>query len=343
MAPETRFGLCAGRDTMETSPQMKPMTLLVVGNPAAPHLKLLDRLPDDTHVVVGKEPEIFEKSAAKADVLLNSNSSRDQVRAVWLMAPKLRWIHSLSAGVENLMFPELIASQIPLTNSRGVFARSLGEFVLGAALYFDKDFERMKRQQRGGRWEIFDVEELHGKTMGILGYGSIGRACAHLAHAFGMKVLALRRKPQQSDGDRLIDRVYPPEQMRELMSASDFVVVAAPLTETTRGMVGDAEIRAMKSTAIFINVGRGPVVNEPALIAALREKRIRGAALDVFDQEPLPDGHPFYSLENVLLSPHCADHTPGWIEGAVEFFLDNFDRFRNGKPLENIVDKQAGY
>jgi phosphoglycerate dehydrogenase-like enzyme len=241
------------------------------------------------------------------------------------------------------MFPELIASEIPLSNSRGVFARSLGEFVLGAALYFDKDFERMKRQQRAGRWEIFDVEELYGKTMGIVGYGSIGRACARLAHAFGMKVLALRRNPQHSDGDRLIDRVYPPEQLNDLMSASDFVVVAAPLTDATRGMVGDAAIRAMKASAIFMNVGRGPVVDEAALIDALRNGRIRGAALDVFEHEPLPDGHPFYGMENVLLSPHCADHTPGWIEGAVEFFLDNFDRFRNGKPLENVVDKHAGY
>jgi phosphoglycerate dehydrogenase-like enzyme len=304
---------------------------------------VLDRLPSDVRIVAGKDPEVFTGAASEADVLLNSNSPRDQLRAVWLMAPKLRWVHSLSAGVENLLFPELISSPVPLTNSRGVFSRSLGEFVLGAALYFDKDFERMKRQQREGRWEIFDVEELHGKTMGIVGYGSIGRACARLARAFGMKVLALRRKPDESDGDPLIDEVYPPAQMAEMMGLSDFVVVAAPLTPATRHMVGAAQIGAMKPSAIFINVGRGPVVDEPALIEALQEKRIRGAALDVFEQEPLPPGHPFYSMEHVLLSPHCADHTPGWIEGAVEFFLTNVERFRRGDPLENIVDKHAGY
>ena len=322
---------------------MKPLTLLVVGNPAAPHLRLLDRLPSETRIVAGKEPEIFASAAAEADVLLNSNSPIDKVRTVWLKAPKLQWMHSLSAGVENSLFPELISSSVPLTNSRGVFARSLGEFMIGAALYFDKDFPRMQRQQREGRWEAFDVEELYGKTMGIVGYGSIGRASAKLAHAFGMKVLALRRNPEQSEGDPLIDRAYGPGQLRELMAQSDFVVVAAPLTPATRGMVGDGEIRAMKPSAIFINVGRGPVVDEQALIGALREKRIRGAGLDVFEKEPLPEGHPFYSMDNVLLSPHCADHTPGWIEGAVEFFLENFERFRKGEPLQNVVDKHAGY
>ena len=215
--------------------------------------------------------------------------------------------------------------------------------MIGAALFFNKNFPRMRRQQREGWWEAFDVEELYGKTMGIVGYGSIGRESAKLARAFGMKVVALRRKPEQSKGDPLIDRTYPPGQLRELMAESDFVVLAAPLTPATRGMVGDGEIRAMKPSAVLINVGRGPVLNEPALIEALSEKRIRGAGLDVFEKEPLPDGHPFYSMDNVLLSPHCADHTPGWIEGAVEFFLANFERFRKGEPLENVVDKRAGY
>jgi phosphoglycerate dehydrogenase-like enzyme len=322
---------------------MKSLTLLVVGNPAASHLKLLDRLPSETHVVVGQEPEIFANAAATADVLLNASAPLETVRSVFSMAPRLRWVHSLSAGVENSLFPELMTRDIPLTNGRGVFARSLGEFVIGAALYFDKYFERMKRQQREGRWEVFDVEELHGKTMGIVGYGAIGRACARLAHAFGMKVLALRRRPEQADGHDLVDRVYTPGHLLELLAKSDFVVVAAPLTADSRGLIGEAAFGAMKPSAVLINVGRGPVVNEAALVDALRTKRIRGAALDVFDEEPLPEGHPLYSLENVLLSPHSADHTPGWIEGAVEFFLENFERFRKGEPLRNVVDKRAGY
>jgi phosphoglycerate dehydrogenase-like enzyme len=322
---------------------MKPLTLLVVGNPAASYLKLLDRLPEDTRISIGRDQQIFADAAPEADVLLNANSPLETVRSVWNMAPRVRWVHSLSAGVENSIFPELMASDVPLTNSRGVFARSLAEFVMGAMLYFDKEFERMKRQQREGRWEVFDVEELHGKTMGIVGYGAIGRACSRLAHAFGMKVLALRRRPEESQGDNLIDRVYAPDQLLDLMARSDFVVVAAPLTADSRGLIGAAAIAAMKPSGILINVGRGPVVDEAALVDALRQKRIRGAALDVFDQEPLPDGHPFYSLDSVLLSPHSADHTPGWIEGAVEFFLENFELFRRGEPLRNVVDKHAGY
>ena len=323
---------------------MKPIKLLVVTpNPAAPHLKLLDRLPEDTHIVVGSDPEMFSQAAPEADVLFNANSPMKLTREVWVRAPKLRWFHSLSAGVESSMFPELVASDIPVSNGAGVFARSLGEFVIASALHFNKDLERMKRQQREGRWEIFDVGELYGKTMGIIGYGAIGRCSAKLARAFGMKVVALRRRPELSSGDPLVDKVYTNDQICNLMQESDFVVVSAPLTPDTRGMVGEKELAAMKPSAVIINVGRGPVIQEAALVKALEEKRILGAALDVFDTEPLPAGHAFYKLENVLLSPHTADHTPGWIESAVEFFLENFERFRKGEPLQNLVNKKAGY
>jgi phosphoglycerate dehydrogenase-like enzyme len=188
-----------------------------------------------------------------------------------------------------------------------------------------------------------DVEELYGKTMGIVSYGSIGQATARLAKAFGMKVVAMRRRPELSAGDPLVDKVYGPGELREMIAESDFVVIASPITAETRGMVGEAEIAAMKPSAVLINVGRGPVVKEAALIDALKHQRIRGAALDVFDVEPLPAGHPFYALDNVLLSPHSADHTPGWTDQSMVFFVENFRRFVNGEPLENVVDKQAGY
>jgi phosphoglycerate dehydrogenase-like enzyme len=128
-----------------------------------------------------------------------------------------------------------------------------------------------------------------------------------------------------------------------MLAQSDYVVAAAPLTDETRGMLGEAEFQAMKSTAVVINLGRGPVIDEAAIVRALSEKRIKGAALDVFDTEPLPDGHPFYSLDNLLLSPHCADHTSDWTEQAMRFFLAQFERFASGKPLENVVEKKQGY
>jgi phosphoglycerate dehydrogenase-like enzyme len=133
------------------------------------------------------------------------------------------------------------------------------------------------------------------------------------------------------------------EQLREMLSVCDYVLIATPLTPETKGMIGEVELGAMKSSAVIINVGRGPVIVEEALVAALEQRRIRGAALDVFDKEPLPEGHPFYRLDNVLLSPHSADHTIGWEELSMQIFLANFERFRNGQPLTNVVDKKAGY
>jgi phosphoglycerate dehydrogenase-like enzyme len=319
------------------------MHLLVISDPAAKVLRLLERLPADVTVTVGERLQIFEEAARGGDVILGREARRETLQAVFRMAPGVRWVHSLSAGVNQYLFPELAESPAPLTNSRGVFSRSLAEFAIGAALFFAKDFRRMLRQQSAGVWEEFDVEELHGKVMGIVGYGDIGHAVAARARDFGMPVIAVRRRPEIAPGDSLAGEVLPVSRLRELMTRSDYVTVAAPLTAETRGLIGEAELRAMKSTAVLINIGRGPVIVEDALLGALEERRIRGAALDVFDHEPLPEGHPFYRLDNVLLSPHSADHTPGWEAAAMEVFLDNFDRFRQGQPLRNLVDKRLGY
>ncbi len=154
-----------------------------------------------------------------------------------------------------------------------------------------------------------------------------------------MKVVATSRRGANM-GDA---QVYPLEQLREMLAVCDYVLIATPLTPETRGMIGEAELRAMKNSAVIINVGRGPVIVETALVEALEGRLIRGAALDVFDEEPLPEGHAFYRLDNVLLSPHSADHTVGWEELAMRIFLENFERFRTGQPLTNVVDKKAGY
>jgi phosphoglycerate dehydrogenase-like enzyme len=187
------------------------------------------------------------------------------------------------------------------------------------------------------------VEDVHGKIMGIIGYGETGRASAELAHAFGMKVIGLRRRPELSRGDRLLDNIYGPESLQEMLPLCDFVVLSAPHTQESRSLIGRDEIELMKAGAVLINIGRGSLVHEAALVQALREKRLRGAALDVFEVEPLPSGHPFYGMENVLLSPHSANHTPDCQALAMECFLRNLARFRKGEPLENIVDKTAGY
>ncbi len=231
-----------------------------------------------------------------------------------------------------------------MTNGSGVFSPSLGEFALAAILYFAKDLRRMIQNQNAGVWEPFDVLPISGGTVGIVGYGDIGRAVAARVRPMGMNVLAMKRHVSAGNkSDPLVDQIYGPDQRIEMLLRCDYIVVAAPLNEETRGLIGEAEFAAMRPGAVIINVGRGPVIDERALIKALSEHRIKGAALDVFDEEPLPKGHPFYKLENVLLCPHCADHTPDWLDNAMRFFIAQFERFRRNEPLLNVVDKNLGY
>jgi phosphoglycerate dehydrogenase-like enzyme len=317
--------------------------LLVLADPADPQLKMLEPFRERVRIVVGPTLASVADTAPSADAILVWTASRELLQQVFALAPRARWIHSRSAGLDTLLFPALVDSPVPLTNSSGVYSRSLGEFVAASVLFFAKDFHRMKRNQAAGRWEQFDVEEAHGKTMGIVGYGDIGRASARLAKALGMRVIALRRRPEMSQGDALVDEALGTDRLNELMGRSDYVVVAAPLTPDTKGLVDAIAIAAMKPTGVLINVGRGAVLDEAALIAALQHKRIRGAALDVFDKEPLPDGHPCYALDNLLLSPHCADHTQTWIDDAMQFFTENLTRFLHGEALLNTVEKRLGY
>jgi len=215
--------------------------------------------------------------------------------------------------------------------------------VLARVLDRAQDVLRMIRNHVAGRWEPVDVSAIEGTTRAIIGYGDIGRATAKLAHGMGMKVVALRRRAALSVEDPHLTAIYPLERLHEIIARSDYLVIATPLTPETTGMIGEAELHQLKNEAVVINVGRGPIIVEAALIKALQENRIKGAALDVFDKEPLPEGHPFYRMENVLLSPHCADHLPGWIDLAMNRFLENFELFSKGQPLENVVDKKAGY
>ncbi|MGC1618578.1 MAG: D-2-hydroxyacid dehydrogenase [Candidatus Acidiferrum sp.] len=323
---------------------MRNDTILVLANPDEPHLAMLGQRLGDAKIIVGDSADVFEQDAVCATVLFNWSGPLALFKKVFGMCPNLLWVHSRSVGLEKTLFTELVESAVPLTNGVGVFSASLGEFALAAILYFAKDFRRMIRNQMAGTWEAFDVLWACGQTVGIIGYGDIGRAVAERAHALGMTVLALRRHaPSSQTKDPLVAQTYTPENRIEMISRCDYVVVATPLTAETRGMIGEAEFAEMKPTAVVINVGRGPVINEAALISALSNGGIKGAALDVFDHEPLPVGHPFYKLENVLLSPHCADHTPDWLENAMKFFIEQYERFRNGEALFSVVDKKLGY
>jgi phosphoglycerate dehydrogenase-like enzyme len=323
---------------------MDNITVLVLASPADPQLALLDELPPETSIAVGESTEAFERTAQDATVIFNWSGSGTLLRDVFRMCPRVQWVHSRAAGMDNLIFPELVAHPCILTNASGVFSPSLGEFALAAILYFAKDLRRLVKNQTAGVWEQFDITLISGQTVGIVGYGDIGRAVATRVRAMGMRVVAVKRHgPPLYNVDPLVDQIFSPAQLCEMLPRCDYVVVAAPLTAETKGMIGETAFAAMKPEAVVINIGRGPVVDENAIIQALSTHRIKGAALDVFDREPLPPGHPFYSFENLLLSPHCADHTPDWLELTMRFFVEQFHRYAKGEPLRNIVDKKLGY
>ena len=307
-----------------------PITVLMTADPASSYLKPLEKMPGEANLIVSADRDRVLAAAAEADVLVNADF-RDP--ALFLetfpRAARMRWAHVMSAGVESVLSREVRASAIPLTNGRGVFARPLGEWVVGVMVFFGYDFRIMLRNQDARRWERYDHEELYGRTVAIVGYGSIGRAVGERASAFGMRVLTSSRRE--------------PGDLQAILAESDYVVVTAPLTPETRGLIGAAQFARMKPTAVIINVGRGAVIDEDAMLDALRARKIRGAALDVFATEPLPSDHPFWAMDNVLVSPHSADSLPDSREQAVQFFVENFERFRKGEPLENVVNKHAGY
>src|ERR1019366_8778874 len=322
---------------------MDNITILVLADPAAPALKKLDAIGPGVPLKIGKTSEALGDAVADARILFNWTGSKPDVHRVMQSAPKLEWIHAMYAGLDRSLFPELIASHIPLTNGSGVFSQSLGEFIMLGVLYFAKDVPRRILAKAERRWDVFDNIEVSKQTIGIVGHGDIGRAVSSRAKAMGMRVLALRKNVAPRAGDEHVDRVYPVSELHNMLPECDYVAVTAPLTAETKGMIGKAEFERMKPSAIIMNVGRGPVIDEAAMVEALSTKRIRGGALDVFDTEPLPPESPIWSLDNVLLTAHCADHVDGWVESAVVFFLEQFSRWRNGEPLKNLVDKQAGY
>src|SRR5271163_3298110 len=323
---------------------MSEYTVLITAKTTGPKPEYIEQLGQTARVVIGNGVEAFVDAAPEATVMLNWSAPRELNRSVFLMAPKLKWVHSRNAGLDSFLFPEMVESPVILTNGSGVFSPPLGEFALAAMLYFAKDFRRMIRNQMAGKWQPFDVLTISGKTVGIVGYGDIGREVAWRARAMGMRVLALKRHlPPPGSDLGPVEKIYPSSSLHEMIAACDYVVVTAPLTAETHHMVSEAEFAAMKPDAVIINVGRGPVIDEVAMIRTLAEGRIKGAGLDVFEEEPVPPDSLLYAMENVLFSPHCADNTPDWLDNAMKFFLAQFERFRKSEPLLNVVNKKLGY
>lgn len=311
---------------------MSSVHLLVIAPPGFEPLDLLRREAPDVALAIGTDAATLRAGAARADAILIAPRYGPVLTELWRELGNVRWIHTLSAGVELLPFDLLQRASIVVTNSRGLYADALGEFAVAAMLWFAKDLRRMMRNQDARSWEPYTVERVEGRTVGIIGYGGIGEAIGRRATALGMRVLPVRRRQELSE-----------PTVGDVIAQADYVVMSVPLTPATYRLLTRKRIAAMKPSAVLINVGRGATVDEEALTEALRERRIRGAALDVFEAEPLPPEHPLWTLDNVLISPHTADHTDDAHTRAMQFFLENLKRFRAGESLQNVVDKMARY
>eukprot|EP00878_Enallax_costatus_P046953 GHUV01057287.1.p1 GENE.GHUV01057287.1~~GHUV01057287.1.p1 ORF type:complete len:340 (+),score=73.08 GHUV01057287.1:317-1336(+) len=332
------------------------VNLLVVASPDTPELSVLQKLPPGCNIVATGQTltdlrHLSKEQWSSVDVMLNCGvgknaGKRENVQAFWPRLTGLKWLHSASAGLEHLLFPELVEGPVTLTNAKGVYSHSLAEYALTCCSWFAKDFPRLMAAKSNHQWDPYDVEELRRKTLGVIGFGDIGRATAALAKAFKMNVIALRRNTSLSEKEKsegIVSKIYSPDQLNELVAASDYVVVATPYTPATHQLINAAAIAAMKPTGVLINVGRGKCIDEAALIEALQRRRIRGAALDVFETEPLPAESPLWDLPNVFMSPHCADRTKEFQYESLELFVDNMKLYMAGEQLLNICDKKAGY
>lgn len=295
------------------------------------------------------------------EVLLRGWLSSEAFDRLLARAPRLRWVHSATSGVELALTPAARERAITVTNARGVFTRPIAEHVLMLILAISRRLPQLLELQRERTWQPLQGVELRELTIGIVGYGSIGRAVASLAGAFGANVIALRRNPgatmearadERTEADDPDDafpftpsptRIVGPEGLHDLLRASDIVVLAAPLTPVTEGMIDEAALAAMGRDAWIINVARGRLIDDRALVDALREQRIGGAALDAFRQEPLPSTSPFYDLGNVIVTPHTAWSSARVLERSVHLFCQNLRRYAAGERLRNVVDPSAGY
>eukprot|EP00533_Pseudo-nitzschia_delicatissima_P008403 CAMPEP_0116087168 /NCGR_PEP_ID=MMETSP0327-20121206/5227_1 /TAXON_ID=44447 /ORGANISM="Pseudo-nitzschia delicatissima, Strain B596" /LENGTH=365 /DNA_ID=CAMNT_0003578233 /DNA_START=244 /DNA_END=1341 /DNA_ORIENTATION=- len=311
-------------------------------------------LPDGARLLqVGGTLEDLDLGALKEEeaniVFLTPGVSSETLAGVIDAVPSLEWIHSRSAGVDTYMSKTLEESSddLIMTNAKGAFSSTLAEYTMLAIGYFAKDLPRLMRNKQASNWEKYCVEEIRGATLGVVGYGDIGRAAAKLAKAYGMKVIALRRNvPSQEaiDADPCCDVVYGSDCLNQLFSESDYVLCALPLTAESHKMIGKEQFDNAKEGCVFINVGRGPIVDEPAMVEALKDGRLKGAGLDVFTQEPLEEESELWTLDNVLLSPHNMDATETFMLESTQFFVrENLPRFLRGQTLLNPVDKKAGY
>ncbi len=301
----------------------------------------MDALSAYAEVALAVDGPSLRQAIPGADVLCVTDFRTNALGEAWSAADQLSWIHATSAGVNTLLIPELRASNIPVTNARGIFDTGIAEYVVGQILSFCKDFIGNERLQQAQQWQHRETELISGRSALVVGAGSIGRRIGELCQALGMSVDGIGRRARA--GDATFGAIYAHDDLISVLPDYDFVIVAAPLTPDTEGLFGAAEFKAMHNSARFINIGRGPIMQTKPLVNALQTGEIAGAALDVFEQEPLPQGHPLWDLPNVRISAHMAGDFIGYRIALAEQFIANFKRWQAGEALHNVVNKTHGF
>jgi len=317
----------------------RKVPLLVTYKLSPANLERIEAHSPDLKVYYSPENLQVERHLPEAEIVFG------RLEPAYLrLAPKLRWVHLAYAGAESMLYPEFIESDIVLTTSRGLHKHQMTELLFGMMLTFTRRLRTFDKQKAQKVWDVSpyrEMELLSGSTIGILGLGSIGSEIAKVAKGFGMRVMGLRNNPALPAQD--VDVVLGPENLQRLLEESDHIVVVLPLTKETRNLITRKEFDLMKRRPYFYNLARGAIVNEEELIRALREGKVKGAGLDVFVEEPLPASSPLWEMENVILTPHVGGFLPHYMTEAVTLFLENLQRYLEGKELLNVVIKERGY
>lgn len=298
--------------------------------------------PDGPLVLIGADGRADGPLDA-VEVLLAGALPTEHLERVVARTPRLRWIHSAAASVDRVVAAARSRPRLQITNARGVFSRPVAEYVVMMALAVSRRLPQLLELQRERTWQPLEGRELGSMTVGVVGLGSLGGDVARSLAALGARVVAVRRDPAAGDVPAGVEVLGGAEALPALLAASDIVVLAVPLTPTTDGLVGTDELAAMRPDAWLVNVSRPRVIDEPALLRALREGRIGGAVLDAFRDGPLPAGSPFYDLENVIITPNTSWSTDRVVDRTIGLFCENLERYRRGEPLVNVVDPAAGY
>ena len=307
------------------------------------YLARLRREFPEADIRVCTTPEALHAALGDADALIGGAAITTEDVAA---APKLRWVQATIAGVEGFPIPALRDREIVLTNFSGIAAPSIAEHVLALMLAFARGLPTLFQRQGRRAWDDNHADapptfELAGQTLGVVGLGDIGDELGRRAHALGMRVLAADR--DATEAPAYIDALLPSERLPDLLADADHVALCLPLTPATEHLIGREQLAAMKDSAYLYNVGRGELVDQDALVAALRDGAIAGAGLDVASPEPLPAGSPLWALPNVLITGHTAGRTPLYWERGIALLVDNVRRFLAGEELRNVVDTRAGY